>query len=463
MAHLDFLGAAGTVTGSKFLLTTPHRRVLVDCGLFQGEKKLRLRNWEPLPQDVSSIDTLVLTHAHIDHTGYLPRLIREGFAGEVYASQATAEIAGILLPDSGHLQEEEAAYHNRRGTSKHKPAQPLYTEDEGRRAAGRIKPVPYAKDIDLGGGVTATFRRAGHILGSAHITISYAENNILRNVVFSGDLGRYSSPLLPDAKPMAAADYILVESTYGDRVRDFESIPEQLERVVLDVVKSGGALVIPAFAVGRTQEIVLHLAQLELAGRIPRVPTIIDSPMAIDVTEIYCEHRGDFDEDLRARVESGECPLETQDFTIARSQEESKAINKRKGPFVIISASGMATGGRILHHLKNRLPDPKSTVLLVGYQARGTRGRRIQDGEETIRIFGDDIPVRATVETLHGLSAHADSNGLMRWLGTAGEAPRKVFVVHGEPESSLELAGRISNELGWQVEVPEYQDRVELD
>jgi metallo-beta-lactamase family protein len=464
MAHLDFLGAAGTVTGSKFLLTAGNRRVMVDCGLFQGVKKLRLRNWEPLPLEAASVDTVLLTHAHIDHTGYLPRLIRDGFAGPIQAAQATAELAGIMLPDSGHLQEEEAAYHNRRGTSKHSPALPLYTEVEGRRAAARIKPVPYAKPIDIGGGITATFRRAGHILGSAHITLDYRENGTRRTVVFSGDLGRYHSPLIPDAKPIAdGADYILVESTYGDRVRDFEPISEQLERVILDVVKRGGALVIPAFAVGRTQEMVLQIAKLEQAGRIPVVPTIIDSPMAIDVTGIYCEHRDDFDEDIRPLVESGECPLETRDFTVARSQEESKAINRRRGPFIVISASGMATGGRILHHLKNRLPDPRSTVLLVGYQAHGTRGRRLQDGEGAIRIFGEDVPVRARIETLHGLSAHADSNELMRWLRTCPDTPRQVFVIHGEPESSGALAERITDELGWKARIPGYGDRVELD
>jgi metallo-beta-lactamase family protein len=463
MAYLEFLGAAGSVTGSKHIFATKNSRVMVDCGLFQGVKELRRRNWEPLPVQAGSIQAVLLTHAHIDHTGYLPRLLRSGFRGSVFAPRATVELAGILLPDSGHLHEEEAAYHNRKGTSKHKPAMPLYTEEDGRRAAESVKAVTYARELPLPGGMTATFRRAGHILGSAHITLAYEENGDRRRILFSGDLGRYNSPLLPDAKPIGEVDYILVESTYGDRVRDFEPIPDQLERVVLDVVERGGALVIPAFAVGRTQELLLQLARLERDGRIPPLPTVIDSPMAIDVTEIYCEHQEDFDGDLRRSLKSGDCPLYTQDLTFTRTREESKAINKMKGSLVVISASGMATGGRILHHLRRRLPDPDSTVLLVGYQAHGTRGRRIQNGEETVRIFGDDVPVRARVETLHGLSAHADSNGLLRWLGTATREPRRVFVVHGEPEPSHGLAARIRDELGWVVDVPEYLDRVELD
>jgi metallo-beta-lactamase family protein len=457
---LEFLGGVGTVTGSKFLVETGAGRLLVDCGLYQGLKDLRLRNWERLPVEPPTIDWVVLTHAHIDHTGYLPRLFSGGFHGTVYATSATADLLKILLPDSGHLQEEEAAYHNRRGTSKHKPALPLYTSRDGAEAAGHVKGIAYEEAFELAPGVTVRFSRAGHILGSAIVTLEIGTGASLRRLVFSGDLGRYGAPILPDPSRLGEADVVVVESTYGDRTHEPEPIADQLARVIGRAVKRGGGIVVPAFALGRTQELMYHLAGLEKADRIPRLPAYVDSPMAIDATEIYCAHPEDFEGDMRAMVMNRNCPLQCADFRLARTPEESKAINAVRGPVLIVSASGMVTGGRVLHHLKQRLPDARTTVLLVGYQALGTRGRRLQEGEATLRIFGEDVAVRAHVETIHGLSAHADADGLMRWLRTATRRPRQVYVVHGDPGPAAALADRVRQELDWAVTVPAYRDRV---
>src|SRR3990172_1903948 len=456
MATIEFLGGVGTVTGSKFLVEAGGARLLVDCGLFQGLKEFRLRNWDRLPVDPASIDWVVLTHGHIDHTGYLPRLVKDGFAGRVYATRATAELLKILLPGSGHLPEgEEAAYHNKGATSKHKPALPLYTAEEGLKAAKRVAGIAYREPLELAGGGQISFKRAGHILGSALVTVEIAGGESRWRLVFSGDLGRYGAPILPDPAPLGDADYVIVESTYGDRHHDPEPIPAQLERVIKEAVARGGAIIIPAFAVGRTQELMYHLSHLEKAGRIPRLPTYVDSPMAIEATEIYCAHPEDFDGDMRDMVMTRNCPLHCGDFRLARSPDESRAINKLKGPVLIISASGMATGGRVLHHLKQRLPDPRTTVLVVGYQAIGTRGRPLQNGEE--------IPVRATIETIHGLSAHADADGLLRWLRTATSPPKRVFVVHGDPAPARAFAARVGTELGWPTTIPAYRDRVTID
>jgi len=459
MATIEFLGGVGTVTGSKFLVEAGGARLLVDCGLFQGLKEFRLRNWDRLPVDPASIDWVVLTHGHIDHTGYLPRLVKDGFAGRVYATRATADLLKILLPDSGHLQEEEAAYHNKRGTSKHKPALPLYTAEEGRKAAQGVAGIGYGEPLKLDSAICVSFKRAGHILGSAIVTVEIADGASRRRLVFSGDVGRYGAPILPDPAPLGDADYVIVESTYGDRRHDPEPIPAQLERVIKEAVARGGAIIIPAFAVGRTQELMYHLSHLEKAGRIPRLPTYVDSPMAIDATEIYCAHPEDFDGDMRDMVMTRNCPLHCGDFRLARRPEESKAINMIRGPVLVIAASGMATGGRVLHHLKLRLPDPRTTVLLVGYQAAGTRGRLLQDGAKTVKVFGEEVPVLAHVETVHGLSAHADADGLMRWLRTAARPPKRLFVVHGDPGPAKTLAERIQSELGWQAAVPAYRDR----
>ncbi len=463
MATIEFLGGVGTVTGSKFLVEAGGRRLLVDCGLYQGLKELRLRNWERFPVDPASIDWVVLTHAHIDHTGYLPRLFEEGFRGRVYATRATADLLKILLPDSGHLQEEEAAYHNRHATSKHKPALPLYTAEEGLKAAERVAGVGYGEPLELSSGIQVLFRRAGHVLGSAIVTVEIGNGAGRRRLVFSGDLGRYGAPILPDPTPLGEADGVIVESTYGDRRHDPEPIPAQLERVIRQAITRSGATIVPAFAIGRTQELMYHLSALEKAGRIPRLPAYVDSPMAIEATEIYCAHPEDFDGDMRAMVMDRNCPLHCGDFRLARTPEESKAINAIRGPVLIIAASGMATGGRVLHHLRLRLPDPRTTVLLVGYQAAGTRGRGLQDGAKSLKMFGAEVPVRAHVETMHGLSAHADSEGLMRWLRTAARPPKRVFVVHGDPAPAQALAARVTSELGWPAVVPAYRDRLGID
>jgi metallo-beta-lactamase family protein len=381
----------------------------------------------------------------------------------VTATRGTQDLARIMLPDSGHLQEEEAAYHNARGTSKHTPALPLYTAEEGARAAEKITGVDYQKQVRLLPGLQATFWRAGHILGSSSIHAELEGSSPVRRVVFSGDIGRYAAPILLDPEPVGAADYIFVESTYGDRVHDPTPVPDQIERVVRAAVDRGGALVVPAFAVGRTQELIYHLRALEDAGRIPKLPTFVDSPMAIEATGLYCSHPEDLDPDTAQPVLSGTCPLHTARFQLTRTVEDSRKINDVRGTAIIIAASGMATGGRVLHHLRRRLPDPKTTVLLVGFQALGTRGRLIQDGARTVRIFGEDVPINARVETIHGLSAHSDANGLLRWLRTTTSRPRRVFVVHGELGAAEALANRIRTELDWDAHVPDYRELVTLD
>ena len=460
---LQFLGAAGSVTGSKFLLEVDGRRLLVDCGLYQGPKELRLRNWDRLPVEPRSIEQVVLTHAHIDHSGYLPRLVRDGFRGTVHATRGTADLLKILLPDSGHLQEEEAGHHNRRGTSRHAPALPLYTEDEGARAAALVAGVAYGDPVKVIDAGSMSFARAGHIVGSASVNLHLDTGQGRRRIVFSGDVGRYDAPILRDPAPLGEADYVVVESTYGDRRHDPTPIADQLQRVMATAFARGGALVVPAFAVGRTQDLLYYLSGLEHAHRLPRVPIYLDSPMAVNTTSVYRLHDEEFDEEMRARLAGGRSPLAWGTVRVARTAAESKLINMEKGPVLIVSASGMATGGRVLHHLEQRLPDPRATVLLVGYQAIGTRGRALEDGARVVRIFGRDVPVRAHVETLHGLSAHADADGLLRWLRTAPRAPRRLFVVHGEPGPAAALADRVTRELGWNVSVPAYQERVTLD
>ena len=463
MTTIEFLGGVGTVTGSKFLVESEGKRLLVDCGLYQGLKELRLRNWDHLPIAPSSIQWVILTHAHIDHSGYLPRLFKSGFTGDVYATRATAALVKVLLPDSGRLQEEDAEYHNKRGTSKHHPALPLYTADEGLAAANKVTGIGYGEPLRLASGIQFSFKRAGHILGSGILMLELGHAGKRKRIVFSGDVGRYDAPILPDPAPIGEADTIIVESTYGDRHHDPTPLQAQLERVINEAADRGGAIVVPAFAVGRTQELLYHLAMLERARRIPRLPTYLDSPMAIEATEIYCAQPEEFDGEMRQMMIERRCPLNSGEFRIARTAEESKAINAIRGPLLIISASGMATGGRVLHHLRQRLPDPRTTVLLVGYQAAQTRGRLLQDGAKSIKIFGEQVPVRARVEVIHGLSAHADADGLMRWLRTATRPPQQVLIVHGDPDPAQALAGRIRHELGWTATVPAYRDRARLD
>ena len=448
---LQFLGAAGTVTGSKHFIRTRTGDFLLDCGLFQGLKELRARNRQSPRFEPKKLGAVVLTHAHIDHSGYLPLLARKGFAGPVFCTPATADLLGVLLRDAAHLQEEEAANANRYGWSRHKPALPLYTIADAERALELLAPRPYGERFDVLPGSTCVFRRAGHILGSATVEVQF-DTNPQTTLVDSGDLGRWGRPILRDPEPVAHADVLLVESTYGDRVHGPDAA-EALARVIDRVVANQGVLVVPAFAVGRTQELIWTIRQLEDAGRIPSLPVYIDSPMAINVTDIYCRYPEDHDLDMKLLMDEKRCPLCCKQYHLARTATESKALNGRSGPLVIISASGMATGGRVLHHLKTRLPDEKTTVLLPGYQTAGTRGRALQDGARSVRIHGESVPVRARIETIDGLSAHADRNEILRWLKAFERPPRKTYVIHGEAHAAEALEQEIRESLRWNVEV----------
>jgi metallo-beta-lactamase family protein len=465
MIKLQFLGAAGTVTGSKHLVEADGTRVLVDCGLFQGQRELRERNWERLPVAPESIDAVVLTHAHLDHSGYLPRLLRDGFRGRVIGTPATADLAEILLADAGRLQEEEASYRNEIGATRFRPALPLFTEDEGIAAAERIQKVDFDEPFTPAPGFAATYRTAGHLLGAAHLELVVGNGGRHTRLLFSGDVGRYGAPILDDPTPIGRPDpdIVVVESTYGDRLHSTEPIGDQVERVVREAVERGGAIVVPAFSVGRTQDLMYHLTELERAGRIPRLPVYIDSPMGIAATKVYRRHPEEFDDAMEELVTGGDSPLKGGRFRFTKSRGESKAINALPGPLVIIAGSGMLTGGRVLHHLLQRLPDPRSTLLFVGYQSEGTRGRQLLDGAVSVRVFGRDVPVRARIARIDGLSGHADANELMRWLGTAEGAPERTFVVHGEPGPAAALAERMRGERGWRVSVPRHLESYELE
>jgi metallo-beta-lactamase family protein len=457
---LQFLGAAGTVTGSKHLVAAGGQRILLDCGLFQGLKALRQRNWAPPPVAPADIAAIVLSHAHIDHSGALPLFVRRGFQGPVYCTPATAELLEVLLLDAAHLQEEEAEFANRHRTSKHRPALPLYTTRDAEAALALRQARSYRTDFPIGDGVSASFHCAGHILGSAIVTITHAASR-RHTLVFSGDLGRWNRPILHDPTLITAADTVLVESTYGDRTHPAAPV-DDIIRLIHDVADRRGVLLVPAFAVDRTQELLYGLRQLEDAGRIPALPVFIDSPMAIDVTEIYLRHPEEHDLDMARLAARGASPLATRRTRLLRTPEESKSLNDQAGPMIIISASGMATGGRILHHLIRRLPDPSTTVALVGYQAAGTRGRALEDGAQTLRVFGQDLAVRARVLKFDGLSAHADQTDLLRWLRGFQEPPRQTFVVHGEPQPADVLAAAIRTQLQWNARVAEDREVVAL-
>lgn len=462
MASIRFLGAAGTVTGSRTLVRAGQAQVLVDAGLFQGAKELRLRNWAPLPVPAASLDAVVLTHAHIDHCGALPLLARQGLKARVWCTPATRDLCQLLLPDSARLQEEEARYANQRGYSRHAPrAQPLYGEGDALAALKLLHPLPYLTRREIAPGLAITFRRAGHILGSATVELEIADpGGTPSRVLFSGDLGRYGVPILPDPDPAPGADELLVESTYGDRLH--AGSPRQtLAEEIRGAVARGGAVVIPAFAVGRTQEILYDLRALEQAGEIPELPVFVDSPMAVDATPIHLAHREDHDSEMARLIAEGAEPLRPARLRFARSPEQSKAINREDGPCVILSASGMATGGRVLHHLARRLPDPRCSVLLVGFQAAGTRGARLEAGEKEIRIHGEMVPVRARVAAISGFSAHADRAEVSRWLATLPRPPRRVFCVHGEPLSLAAQASRL-RAMGWNAVVPRYLEEFPL-
>lgn len=459
MATITFLGAAGTVTGSRFLLEHDGKRVLVDCGLFQGHKELRQRNWAPMPFDAKSLDAVVLTHAHIDHTGGLPRLVRDGYRGPVYCTSGTRDLSGIMLPDSARIQEEEARYANKEGYSRHSPALPLYSEADARRALELFETFGYGRAREIVPGILLTFVPAGHILGSAICVFDLLSSK--QRVVFSGDLGRYNAPILRDPTAVESATTLIAESTYGDRAHKETQPMELLAEIVNETSKRGGVVVIPAFAVGRTQEILYHLDNLERAKRIPELPVFVDSPMACDATPIYLAHSGDHDLDMKKLVIDGKTPLQTRYTKFVVSANESKQLNHFKGPGIIISASGMATGGRILHHLKHRVSDPKNTIVFVGYQSVGTRGRRMLDGEPTIRLHGQEVPVRAQLTQISGFSAHADWTEMLRWMDGFTTPPKQVLLVHGEDSALAALKTRVEAK-GWPTSIPRHLEKVEL-
>ena len=458
MSGITFLGATAMVTGSRFLLETAGHRYLVDCGLFQGGRATKQLNWNPFPIKPGRIDAVLLTHAHIDHTGYLPCLIREGFRGPIFATGATIALLEILLPDSAYLQEQEAAFANKKGYSRHKPALPLYTAEEAEHALELLRPATFNAPVALDG-IAVTWHPAGHILGSAILAVQVDGGG--ERIVFSGDLGRYGGDVMRPPAPIPEADFLLVESTYGARRHAGEPLRPQLAELVRSVAERGGVLLIPAFAVGRTQEVLYHLRRLQEEGLAPDLPVYIDSPMAVDASQIYCRFGDDHNLDINLLMDEQECPLRCPETYFIRELEDSKRLNSMAGPAIIISASGMCTGGRILHHLKWRLPDPRNLVLLVGYQAEGSRGRLLQDGAPSIRIHGEQIPVRAGVATLDGLSAHADQAELLRWMAGFERAPERTFLVHGEPGAAKALEAKIGQELGWRVARPvlgEYAD-----
>lgn len=452
MISLTSLGGAGTVTGSKHLLEADGRRILIDCGLFQGLKTLREQNWAPLQIEPSSIDAVVLTHAHLDHSGYLPKLVKDGFRGPILASAATRDVAEIILRDSGHIQEKDAEQANRYGYGKHKPALPLYGVHDAERAMERFAPTPFHTAVQLPGGASLTLRRAGHILGAATAEVTWNGTKIL----FSGDLGRYGDATMVDPEPVAEADYVVVESTYGDRRHDPQDPTEALGEVIERTTARGGTVVIPTFAVGRAQSLLYHIWRLKQAGRIGLTPIYMDSPMAINATDLLCAHLEDH------RMPADVCDAACGIATYVRDVDASKKLTASPMPKVILSASGMATGGRVLHHIKAFGPDRRNTILFSGFQAAGTRGRSMVEGAKEVKIHGQWVQVKAEVANLPMLSAHADYEEILRWLSGLKRPPRKTFIVHGEPHAADALRVRIQDRLGWDCVIPQMMERHEL-
>jgi metallo-beta-lactamase family protein len=452
--QLSFYGAAGTVTGSKYLLSNGKQRIMVDCGLFQGEKQNRLRNWEAPPFDPTSLNAILLTHAHLDHSGYVPVLANRGFKGPIYCTQATKELCEIILRDSGYLQEEEARFRNKHNITKHDPALPLYTQADAERTLELFKPVPFDTDVELAKALSFRMTPAGHILGSSCIHIR--ANG--RTIVFSGDVGRPDGPLMRAPERIDHMDYMVVESTYGDRLHEDDEDPEgQLADVINRTVDRGGIVVIPSFAVGRSTTILHFISELIAEKRIPDIPVFLNSPMAINATEIYCSHYKEH------RLTERECRDIYANVDFVRSKEASKALNTNDGPSIIVSASGMLEGGRVLHHLKAMLPDPRNTVLFVGFQAPGTRGEKILSGAETVKIHGEEVPCRAEVVELDNLSAHADWQEIVEWLRPTSPPPRLTFITHGEPDSAKTFQQHLRAELGWDSVIPAYKERFDLE
>lgn len=450
--QLTFLGATHTVTGSKYLITYNDKKILVDCGLYQGYRELRERNWQPLPVAPKDIDAIILTHAHIDHTGYIPLMVKNGFTGKIYCSYGTQDLCALLLPDSGHLQEEDAMHANKHGYSRHHPALPLYTREDAQRSLEQFYPLNFKQPFKLFDDLTVELFPAGHIIGSSLVYLSWQEKSLL----FTGDLGRPHDPLTKPPSIMINADYIVTESTYGDRLHGQENPLDQLAEVIQKTAKRGGTVVIPAFAVGRTQDILYYLYMLKKDRRIPDLPVFLDSPMAQDVSDLLSKYADEH------RLPKDLCAAICKVAKYTRTPDESKALDQSKMPSIIISASGMMEGGRILHHLKIFLPNPLNTVLLTGYQSGGTRGEQLQHGVADIKIHGVDVPVKAEIRVMHNMSAHADYQELLAWLKNFKSAPKKVFITHGEAASAEALKTKIATELHWDCVVPEYLQTVEL-
>ncbi len=466
MASITFYGGVGTVTGSKYLIEHNGRRILVDCGLFQGLKELRERNWNDPDFDPLTLDAVILTHAHIDHTGFLPRIVKLGYSGPVYTSKATGDLLKILLPDSGRLQEEDADYRNRHNLTRHSPALPLYDEADAKSALKLIRPVANnGHAVEVAPGVKASFLIAGHIMGASLVLVELENarpNGESIRFLFSGDLGHYDQPILKDPAPPPACDYLMVESTYGNRLHGEVDSATQMAEIINAAAGRNAPILIPAFAVGRTQEVLYLIRELEDAGRIPKLPVVVDSPMAAQATQVYNRFTDEHDEDYASILAQKRHPLRTAMMSTAATRDESKRLNSMKGARIIISASGMMTGGRVMHHAMRILPNENATVVFVGYQAAGTTGRRILEGEREVRIMKNWVPVRCHIVRVEGFSAHADWKGVIRWLEGLPQPPKMVFTTHGEPDAAAAMAQHIRTTFGWDVVVPQMDQTVEL-
>ena len=476
MAYIQFLGAAGTVTGSKHLINTgcdssggSGFQVLVDCGMFQGQKEWRERNWQDMPVPARSIDAVILTHAHLDHCGWIPRLVKDGFRGPICATSATIDLCGIILPDSGHLQEEDAEFYNKRNASKHHPALPLYTLEEAQECQQYFQPVQIGETRQLNSGLSFRFVRAAHILGSSMAEISLKTNGQSRRLLFTGDIGRMRDHEIAPGKVVhsgpqegESADLLVMESTYGNREHPTDDPQPALAALIKQTVNRGGSIVVPAFAVERTQKFVFLLKHMMETSQIPRVPVFCDSPMAIKAVEIFLKHSEEYTDTARDLIQRYGSPLKWPGFTLASTRHESKKINEAKYPCIIISSSGMVTGGRIQHHLAQRLPDPKNTVIFIGFQAPGTRGFTIKSGASEVKMYGEIVPIRAQIEAFEQFSDHADPPELLQWLRTFPQTPAVTYLVHGEPAASAQLRDTMTKELGWNVQVAQWMEKVEV-
>ena len=465
--RLSFLGAARNVTGSNYMLESGGRRLLIDCGMYQ-EREFKSRNFEPFPYSPQDIDDVLLTHSHLDHCGLLPKLVKQGFKGNIYCTAAAADIAQIVMMDSARIQEEDIKHKRKRHEKENRkspyPYEPLYSVEDAEAAAGMFRPVEYGQKVELGDGLACVFNDGGHILGSAMVRVNFRNDNEERTVLFSGDVGRWDTPILRDPDLFDEADYVVIESTYGNRLhKPNQQIPENLARIINQTYRAGGNVVVPSFAVERSQELLYHLHELLRQKRIPEIPVFLDSPMAVRVTEVFRRHPELFDEETRAMLNRGEHPCDFPGLTLSRTVDESKAINARKKPYIVIAGSGMCTGGRIKHHLKHNIENRASTLMFVGYQASGTLGRILLSGVETVRIHGETFRVEARVEKVNGFSAHADRNELMRWLSGLKRAPRHVFVTHGETDAADEFSDHVHLKTGWPTSVPSYKDTAELE